>query len=860
MSRKKLIAVMTAFSLVAGSIVTPPVSSYAASTLKLKNVTNGTKTIYVGKKFTVKTNLSTKKLTFQSSNKKVATVSAKGVVKAKTIGSCKITVIGKLSKKKTAKKTFKLKVKKQTSSATPTAAVTASTSTPIIVYTPPADGTATVAPTQTNPVTTSELPAQTTSASPVTTQAPGNIQTGDNGTTLPTETVTPISSPDQTATTATKGPTGTNVPAASTTAPVTPTNPASTASPQADATTTPLPTKTPEVTGTTFVSSITFSEKEVTLADENGNTIEAGDASNLYVTDGTYVTIVAPTNDNKNSDNNREITISGTCSNGQISVSVDKTTYADGEVDISLAGLTLSNPNNSPIYVDSIDGSCNISVKNKTTNILSDGESYTNPDEDNGVIYSKDDLKIKGKGTLTITGNCGYGIISKDDLKVYNGTIQITSKDVCLKGKDSVKIGDKDDFGTEGAYENLNLTLNSTGSDCVRSNNPMDDSTLASEDDDYADGKEGTIIIYGGTIKATAYADAFQSNGTLTVNGGTFDIYTYEGSQYSSHTNNDPANGWVSMPGNGGMWGRPGSSRPTTEPTTTTSTEVSAKGFKSEGDMTINGGTATFDTSDDSFHCGGNLTVNGGTFTIATGDDGIHSDNTLSITDGTIQITNSYEGIEGTNIQIYGGVIDVVSSDDGINAAGGNSASSWNSFFPSTTSSSYSILISGGYVHVNANGDGLDSNGTITVSGGTTLIEGPSNSGNSSIDSDGQFNFEGGVIFALDAGGMRGEGVPSNTTNYLTATIDATYLSSNTIAIADASGNVASIFQCMKTAKRVIYMNGDITASEYTATLNPTYDGSLDNFGYGTGGTISGGTALANESSSSGGFPTSGRR
>lgn len=75
MSRKKLIAVMTAFSLVAGSVATPAISTYAASTLKLKNVTGSTKTMYVGKKFTVKTNLSIKKLTFKSSNTKVATVS-----------------------------------------------------------------------------------------------------------------------------------------------------------------------------------------------------------------------------------------------------------------------------------------------------------------------------------------------------------------------------------------------------------------------------------------------------------------------------------------------------------------------------------------------------------------------------------------------------------------------------------------------------------------------------------------------------------------------------------------------------------------------------------------------------------------
>jgi len=857
MSRKKLIAVMTALSLVAGSMATTPASSYAASTLKLKNITNSKKTVYVGKKFTVKTNLSTKKLTFKSSNTKVATVSAKGVVKAKTAGSCKITVTGKLSKNKTSKKTFKLKVKKLATAATPS--VSPSTNTTETVQSPTVNSTATTAPTQTTTAASSGQPTQSTAPSPVSTEASGNSQTDSNGTTS-AETSTPVSSPDQTAATSTKKPTATKTPAVSSTAPVTSTAPVSTASPQADSTSTPLPTETPQVTGTTFVSSITFSENEVTLADEDGNIVDASDASNLYVTDDTYVTIVAPTNDLENSDNDKEIVISGTCSDGQIAVSVDKTTYVDGEVDLSLAGLTLSNPNNSPIYVAAIDGSCNISVKNKTENTLSDGESYTNPDDDNGVIYSKDDLKIKGKGTLIINGNCGYGIITKDDLKVYNGTIQITSKDVCLKGKDSVKIGNKDDFGTEGAYENLNLTLNSTASDCVRSNNPIDDSSLAATDDDYADGKEGTIIIYGGTIKATAYADAFQSNGTLTINGGTFDIYTYEGSQYSNSTSNNPANGWPSMPGNGGMWGRPGSSSSTTGDTTTTSTDISAKGFKSEGDMTINGGTATFDTSDDSFHCGGNLTINGGNFTIATGDDGIHSDNTLTITDGTIQITKSYEGIEGTDIQISGGNIDLVSSDDGMNAAGGNSASSWNSYSPSTSGGNYSLSISGGYIHVNAAGDGLDSNGTITISGGTTLIEGPTDNGNSCIDDENGFTYEGGVVLALDGGGMQDEGIPTNTTNYLTATISDATQSSNTIAIADENGKVASIFQYTKTAKRVIYMNGDISASEYTATLNPTYDGTLDSFGYGTGGTISGGTTLASGSSSSGGFPTGGRR
>lgn len=135
------------------------------------------------------------------------------------------------------------------------------------------------------------------------------------------------------------------------------------------------------------------------------------------------------------------------------------------------------------------------------------------------------------------TGNCGYGIISKNDLKVFNGTVQVKSVDATLKGKDSVKIGDKDDIGTEDAFKNLSLDLESTKGDCVRSNNPIDDETKVSEYKDYGDGKASEVIINGGTINAKAYNDGSQSAGDLTVNGGTISIYTYQGAAYNASGN-----------------------------------------------------------------------------------------------------------------------------------------------------------------------------------------------------------------------------------------------------------------------------------------------------------------------------------
>ena len=90
---------------------------------------------------------------------------------------------------------------------------------------------------------------------------------------------------------------------------------------------------------------------------------------------------------------------------------------------------------------------------------------------------------------------------------------------------------------------------------------------------------------------------------------------------------------------------------------------------------------------------------------LSTGDDGIHSDTSLEVNGGTIHINKCYEGLEGTDITINDGTIHVVSSDDGINAAGGNSNSTWNGFpgFGNNSSSTnYSMTINGGYILVEA--------------------------------------------------------------------------------------------------------------------------------------------------------------
>ena len=197
-----------------------------------------------------------------------------------------------------------------------------------------------------------------------------------------------------------------------------------------------------------------------------------------------------------------------------------------------------------------------ISVKKETVNTISDGtthtDSYTNSSgevkEINSAIFSRDDLKIKGKGTLIVNGNYQDGLVSKNDLKIWNGDIQVTAQDDGIKGGNSVRIGDPDTLvanGGDGDYSNLNITVKTSGGDGIKSTE--------------TDADKGFVIINGGTVNVNSYADGIQAEQEFTMNGGDVTIYTYQGSAYGSSgstgTTTDPWSSgsmavwaWTAMP------------------------------------------------------------------------------------------------------------------------------------------------------------------------------------------------------------------------------------------------------------------------------------------------------------------------
>lgn len=171
-----------------------------------------------------------------------------------------------------------------------------------------------------------------------------------------------------------------------------------------------------------------------------------------------------------------------------------------------------------------------------------------------------------------------------------------------------------------------------------------------------------------------------------------------------------------------------------------------------EASLTVRDVTLNIDVSvNDGINAESTLNIKSGNVTVSAADDGIHSDRELIIgeqgTAGpTIRINKSYEGLEGANITVYSGDIEVHSSDDGINAANSD-----------LEDYSFSMTFAGGKTVVYADGgDGVDSNGSLTVSGGTLIVWTSNKADNQPLDADGKISITGGTVLA--AGGSGGMG------------------------------------------------------------------------------------------------------
>ena len=250
------------------------------------------------------------------------------------------------------------------------------------------------------------------------------------------------------------------------------------------------------------------------------------------------------------------------------------------------------------------------------------------------------------------------------------------------------------------------------------------------------------------------------------------------------------------------------------------SAEENKAAIYTKSDLTISG-NGTLDvtgTAEDAIYSKTNVTVLGGTINLKAGDDAIHADETLTILDGKVTVLESEEGLEGLVVDIQGGDITVNASDDGLNASDGSGSDK----APGQATEGAAIRISGGVLTVKAGGDGIDSNGNLIISGGTVVVDGPSDGGNAPIDYDGKGVISGGTVFVSgDSGMFQSLNDSGSTQNSIVYYLSETQAAGTKVVVADSKGNV--IYENSGTTQAfntVLFSATDLKSGEnYTVTV-----------------------------------------
>ena len=460
--------------------------------------------------------------------------------------------------------------------------------------------------------------------------------------------------------------------------------------------------------------------------------------------------------------------VSGTLEDGQIIVDASDS----DKVQIVLDGVNINCETNAAIYVREAD-KVFITLAENSSNTLGGGNEYTQIDDKtvDGVIFSKSDLVCNGTGSLTIEADYKHGIVSKDDLVITGGTYKITAADNGITAKDQLKILD-------GSFD-----IDAANS-AVKAKN-TDDTEL------------GNIYIAGGVFTVKAEQDGFHATGSIVVDDGTITVNSGD------------------------------------------------DGFHAELDTVIHGGTIFVEKSYEGLE-GKRVVVNGGDITVNASNDGVNAANTgddganaANSGDGGVNAANS--GDDGANTTNPGANA-VGSGDDDSNAASSNNDSSAavnsgddgsisgevdgkeppqmppdtengsdmqpsQDFDPENApsggnapqmmqrgsggggNSELYIKITGGTLTVSADGDGLDSNGGLFVTGGTTIVYGPTSDGDSALDYDGSAIVTGGTLAAIGSAGMTESFDEASTQPVITYYGTETQSADTTITLTDSDGS-----------------------------------------------------------------------
>ena len=547
-----------------------------------------------------------------------------------------------------------------------------------------------------------------------------------------------------------------------------------------------------------------------------------------------------------------EFRLSGTSTDGMFKV------YSATDFGITLAGLTLTNGDGPAINLQS-SVKATITLADGTVNTLSDGATYTavGSEKMKGTIHAAKDLVFEGNGSLNITGLSKHGICSNSGAVTFNGGTY-TLKNIASDGVHSAT-----DLVVNGG--NITIAATAISSKAVKADadisiaggtlvlNCSGDVEIVANDPSYCTAikSKAAINISGGDITITNSGKGgkgISADADINITGGTINVTTSgNGATYTNISNVTDSYSAACIKSDANINIIDGN---------ITCLSKGTAGKAIAADLTLNIGDADHAPTITATTQGARFLVSGsGMNADYANPKVIKSEGNMTINNGHIIATGKTEGGEGleskARLTINGGIIEVESVDDGINAAS-------------------AIVVNGGQTYLNAsNNDGMDSNGTITINGGLVLSCG-SNTPEEGFDCDqNTFAINGGVVIGVG-------GATSTPTASASKQCSVVYrtssISGKAFHVEDSAGNTIINYimptKSLNSCTILFTAPGITTSTTYKIMTGGTITGSNLFHGYYYDGTYTGGTQattftpsskVTQIGSSSGGGPGGGR-
>ena len=430
-----------------------------------------------------------------------------------------------------------------------------------------------------------------------------------------------------------------------------------------------------------------------------------------------------------------------------------------------------------------------------TTNTISDGADYTATGEDDpdAVVYSKADLTIAGEGTLKVNGNHEDGIHTSDGLVIASGTLEVNAANTGIKGKDYVDI--------------LGGTINVTAQqDGIKSTNDTDEG-------------QGWTRLSNGTVTVNAGDDGFKASRVVEISGGSLTVEQSDEGIEAQYINVSGGDVNVTSADDGMNASLKTSNSESTDSSENTS-DTANQQQNNQQQGSIPGGQQSGTSNQQQQGMGQPPAMSGtsqdGTSQNGTTGTGQQQNNTQNqgnqnmgqppaMPGGNAQDGTSQNGTTGTGQQGMG-----QPPQGGMPGGGGGGT------FEVIDAA---INVSGGHVTVNAEGDGIDSNGVTTLSGGTLIVNGPSQGGNAALDTNGDLLLNGATVLSGSTADMFEAPSTNSTSGYLKLTNSSGFEQGSTVQVADSSGKVVANYKVTKSNVQLVLVSSSsiVKGQSYTA-------------------------------------------